>query len=242
MARFFVNRPIVAMVLVHRHGDAGPRGDAGAADRAVPRDRPADGADHDDVRRRQRHRRRSRRRDAARAEDQRRREGHLHEVDQRQRRHVDVEGVLRGRQQPRHGQRPDAEPRVGGDAAAAAVGQELRRVGEEGAGVPAAGHLGQVAERDLRQQLPVELRDDQHQRQHRAHPGRRADQPVRRQRLRDARLAAAGPDRQARDHGSRHRQRDQPAEPAEPGRPDRRPARRRRAPSTPTRSARRAGC
>ena len=133
--------------LVHRHGDAGPRGDAGAADRAVPRDRPAHGADHDDVRRRERHRRRGCRRDAPRAEDQRRREGHLHEVHQRQRRHVDVEGVLRGRQQPRHGQRPDAEPRVGGDAAAAAVGQELRRGGEEGAGLPAAGHLGQVAER-----------------------------------------------------------------------------------------------
>ena len=41
---------------------------------------------------------------------------------------------VRGRQQPRHGQRPDAEPRVGGDAAAAAVGEELRRRGQEGAG------------------------------------------------------------------------------------------------------------
>ena len=52
---------------------------------------------------------------------------HLHEVDQRQRRHADVEGVVRGRVEPRHGQRADAEPRVGGDAAAAAVGEELRR-------------------------------------------------------------------------------------------------------------------
>ena len=118
---------------VHHHGHAGPRGDAGPADRAVPRDRAADGADHHDVRRRQRHRRRGRRRDAARAEDQRRREGHLHEVHQRQRRHVDVEGLVRGRQQPRHGQRPHAEPRVGSDAAAAAGGEELRRGGEEGA-------------------------------------------------------------------------------------------------------------
>jgi hypothetical protein len=33
-----------------------------------------------------------------------------------------------------------------------------------------------------------------------------------------------GPDREARDHGARHRERDQPAEPAEPGRPDRRPS------------------
>ena len=132
--------------------------------------------------------------------------------------------------------------RVRGDAPAAAVGQELRRRGQEGAGVPAAGHLAQVAERDLRQQLPVELRDDQHQRQHRAHPGRRADQPVRRQRLRDAHLAAARSHRAPGHHGARHRQRHQPAEPAEPVRPDRRPARRRRAPSTPTRSARRGGC
>ena len=109
-------------------------------------------------------------------------------------------------------------------AADAAVGEELRRHGEEGAGVSADGHLGQVAERHLRQQLPVELHDDQHQRRHRAHPGRRADQPVRRQRLRDARVAAAGPDRPARAHRAGHRQRDQPAEPAEPGRPDRRTA------------------
>ena len=144
--------------------------------------------------------------------------------------------------QPRHGERADAESRVGSDAAAAAVGQELRRLGEEGAGVPAARHLGQVAERHVRQQLPLELRDDQHQRQHRAHQGRRPDQPVRRQRLRDARVASPGPDREARDHGARHRQRDQPAEPAEPRRADRRPAGRGRARSSPTRCARRGAC
>ncbi len=51
-----------------------------------------------------------------------------------------------------------------GHAADAAVGQELRRHGEEGAGVSAARHLDQVAEGHLRQQLPVELHDDQHQR------------------------------------------------------------------------------
>ena len=225
MAKFFVDRPIVAMVLVHHHGDAGPGGDAGAADRAVPRDRPADGADHHDVCRRGRRRRRSRRRDAARTEDQRRREGHLPEVHQRQRRHVDVAGLVRGRQQPRHGQRPDAEPRVGSDAAAAAGREELRRRRQEGPAVPAARHLGQVAERDVRQQLPVQLRDDQHQRQHRAYSWCRTDQPVRRQRLRDARVAATRSHRQSRDHRSRHRQRDQPAEPVEPGWPDRRPAR-----------------
>ena len=214
----------------------------GLPDRAVSRNRPAHGAGHHDIRRRRRHRRRDRRRDAARAEDQRRREHDLHEVHQRQRRHVDVEGVLRRRHQPRHGERADAEPRVGGDAAAAAVGQELRRLGEEGAGLSAAGDLDQVSERHLRQQLPVELRDHQHQRQHRPHPGRRPDQPVRRQRLRDARLAAARSHRQSRHHRPRHRQRHQSAEPAEPGRPDRRAAGESRARNTPTPSGRRAGC
>ena len=94
-------------------------------------------------------------------------------------------------------------------AADAAVGEELRRHGEEGAPVSAPGHLGEVAERHLRQQLPVELHDDQHQRHDRAHSRRRADQPVRRQRLRDADLAAARSHRAPRHHRARHRQRDQ---------------------------------
>ena len=111
-----------------------------------------------------------------------------------------------------------------GHAADAAVGQELRRHGEEGAAVSAPGHLGEVAERHLRQQLPLELHDDQHQRHDRAHSRRRADQPVRRQRLRDANLAASRSHRAPRHHHSRHRQRDQLAEPADPGRPDRRSA------------------
>ena len=65
----------------------------------------------------------------------------------------------------------------------------------------------------LRQQLPLELRHDQHQRRDRPHPGRRPDQPLRRQRLRHARLAPARPHREARDHGPGHRERHQPAEP-----------------------------
>ena len=94
----------------------------------------------------------------------------------------------------------------------------------------------------LRQQLPVELRDDQHQRQHRPHPGRRADQPVRRQRLRDARLAEARPDRAARHHGARHRRTPSPSRTR-----CRRPARSAArppcpAPSSPTPCARRGAC
>ena len=91
----------------------------------------------------------------------------------------------------------------------------------------------------LRQQLPVELRDDQHQRQHRPHPGRRPDQPVRRQRLRDADLAEARPDRAARHHGARHRERDQRSRTADRRRARSAARRRWPAPSTPTPCARR---
>ena len=148
MARFFIDRPIVAMVISIVTVLLGVVAMQRPADRAVPRDRAADGPGDDDVRRRERDRRRGLGGDAGGAEDQRRRELDLHEVDQRQRRHADAEGELRGRLEPRHGERPHAEQAVRGDAAAAGVGQDLRRRGEEGAGVPADGHLAQVAERD----------------------------------------------------------------------------------------------
>ena len=47
----------------------------------------------------------------------------------------DAEGVVRGLERG-HEQRPDAEPRVASDALAAAVGEELRRRGEEGLAFP----------------------------------------------------------------------------------------------------------
>ena len=68
------------------------------------------------------------------------------------------------------------------------------------------------------------------------------DQPVRRQRLRDARLAAARPDCPARDHGARHRERHLAAEHAVAVGPVRRASRPRRARSSPTPSARRGAC
>ncbi len=207
------------------HGPARPRRDDGPADRAVPGGRPADDSGDDHLHRCKRHRCRGVRRDAARTGDQRRREHDLHEVDQRERRDPHAEGVVRGRLEPRHEQRAHAEPREPGVAADAAVGQELRRRGEEGAGVSAAGHLDQVAERQLRQRLSLELHDHQRQRLHRPHPGRRADQPVRRQRLRDARLAAARHHRAAGHHGARHRQCHFAAEPADARRSDWRPPR-----------------
>ena len=153
MARFFVNRPIVAMVISIITVLLGVVAMSGLPISQYPGDRAADDPGHHDLHRRQRDRRRGVGRDAARAADQRRREHDLHEVDQRQRRHVDAEGLVRGRVEPRHEQRAHAEPRVRGHAADAAVGEELRRLGEEGAGVSAARHLDQVAERHLRQRF-----------------------------------------------------------------------------------------
>ena len=114
MARFFVNRPIVAMVMSIITVMLGLVAMQRPADRAVSRNRAADGPGHDDLHRRQRDRRRGVGRDAARAADQRRRKRHLHEVDQRQRRDLDAQGLVRGRVEPGHGQRAHAEPRVAG--------------------------------------------------------------------------------------------------------------------------------
>jgi len=105
---------------------------------------------------------------------------------------------------------PDAEPRLGGHAQ---TPQSVKNYGvavKKGAGVPAAGDLDQVAERDLRQQLPVELRDDYINDEIARHP-RAWDRSTcsAGSRLCDARLAPAGSDRQARHHGAGHREHDQ---------------------------------
>ena len=96
-----------------------------------------------------------------------------------------------------------------GAAADAAVGEELRRHGQEGAAVSAAGHLGEVAEgydnNFLELHTTININDTDG-----AHPGRRADQPVRRQRY-AMDLAAPRSHRAPRPDGARHRQRHQPA-------------------------------
>ena len=214
------------------------------ADRAVPRDRPADGPGHDDVHRRQRHRRRSLGRHAARTEDQRRRKGHLPEVDQRQRRHADAQGLVRGRVEPGHGQRAHAEPRV--RRPMPQMPQSVKNYGvtvKKALRVSAARHLDQVAERAATTATSCRTT-----RPSTSTTRSRASRASARSTCSAAATtrcgSGCGPIVIGRlgltDPG--HRQRDQPAEPADAGRTDRRPAGAPKAPSTPTPSARRAGC
>ena len=225
MARFFVNRPIVAIVISIVIGAARPRRHAAACrSRSTPRScrrwcrspRPSSAPAPPTSRPRSR-RRSSSRSTASRTciymKSTNANDGTLTlKVSFEVGSNLDMDNVLT---QNRVSQ---AQPQMP---------QSVKNYGvsvKKALAFPLLVHLDQVAERHLRQQLPVQLHDDQHQRRHRAHPGRRADQPVRRQRLRDARLAAAGSHRPPRPDHPRHRQRDQPAEPADAGRPDWRPA------------------
>ena len=97
MSRFFIRRPIVAIVIAIVTVLGGLVVAVGAADRAVPGDRPAADQRDDDLHRRRRADHRAVGRDAARAADERRRQHALHAVDQRQRRHDDAEGHVRRR-------------------------------------------------------------------------------------------------------------------------------------------------
>ena len=117
----FIDRPILATVIsvfltLHRARRAG-----GAAGRAIPGDRAADGAGDDELPRRIRPGGQPDGRDAARAGDQRRRGHDLHE-----------QPVHRGRQAHHHGHLPhrhgpqrraDAHPEPGAGRAAAAAGR-----------------------------------------------------------------------------------------------------------------------
>ena len=109
----------------HRHRARGAGIDAGAADRAIPRNHPAADQRVGELHRRRRADDRIRRRHAARAADQRRRQHALHGVDQRQRRHHAADGDVRRRDRSEHrsGQRP--EPHRAGAAEPAAGRQYL---------------------------------------------------------------------------------------------------------------------
>ncbi len=114
MARFFVDRPIVAIVIAIVTVILRPGVDGRPADRAVPRDHPAPDPDQDHLHRRRRGDHRAVGRDAARAADERRRQDALHAVDQRQRRHDDADRHLRRRDRSQHRPGQRAEPRLPG--------------------------------------------------------------------------------------------------------------------------------
>ena len=114
---------------------------------------------------------------------------------------------------PRHGERAGAEPPVRGGGRPAGGGQAVRRDGQEGARLPADARRlyspnGTFDNNFLSNYANINIVDA-----HVAHPRRRAGQPVRRQRLRDADVDPARPTRPVersrcrmsdqRDQGSR---------------------------------------
>ena len=222
MGSFFIRRPIVAMVISIVMVIMGAVAITRLAHRPVPGDHASAHPGHHDLHGRQRARRGVVGGGAHRAAGERRRQHDLHEVDERQRRHLQPPGVVRGRGQPRHVERAGPEPRLAGQRLPAAGREDLRRHGQEVAQLPAHAGDAHLPLGRLRQQLPVELRRHQHQRPAEAHLRRRRHRPVRRLRLRHAHLGAPRPPEDARADGGRPLQRREAAERAAPGRPDRR--------------------
>jgi HAE1 family hydrophobic/amphiphilic exporter-1 len=172
MARFFVNRPIVAMVISIITVMLSLVAMQGLPIAQYPEIVPPM-IRHHDLHQRQRHRRPGVGRHA-RAADQRRRKGMYKSTNAND--GPAPEGLVRG-QVESDMDNVLTQNRVSGVAADAAVGQELQRHVKKALAFP-AGHPDQVAERVLRQQLPVELHDHQRQRRDRPHSGRRPDQSL----------------------------------------------------------------
>ena len=142
-----------------------------------------------------------------------RREAHdLHAGDLRERRHDDAPGLVRDRHGHRHRPGAGPEPPGAGAGQPADRGEQLRPHDDPDGGHPAARLHDQLAEADVGPELPLELRRDQ--RQGRAVPRSRdrAGQDLRRGELRHARVGRAGHDREARAHGDRPRERHHGAE------------------------------
>ena len=155
ISKFFIERPVLSnviailMILIGGVCAVQPGG------RAISRRRAADRAGHDALSRRQRQDRDRHRGAADRAAGQRRRGHDLHAVLQRRRRHLYADGDVQDRHRSQLRAGAGAEPRVERAVAAAAVGAEPgRHRAEEVDRDPAVRHAD-LAERDLRQPLPV---------------------------------------------------------------------------------------
>ena len=217
----FIRRPILAsvcsLVIIiagsHRHPDP--------ADRAVPAARGATGRGHDLLHRRQRAGGRVGGDDAARTGDQRRRGHVIHDLVERQRRHLPDHGDLRrdAEHRPRRRRRP--ESRLPGRGPAAERGQAGRHHRQQAGDRLRARRRRLREERRVRpalhQQLSRRLREGRAQ----AHPGSRRGVHLRRTQVLDAAVARPGPTGRPQPHGDGRRRRAPRAE--RPGR--RRPGR-----------------
>ena len=191
-SHFFIDRPIFAVGPVDHHPDRGLHRPARPADGGVSRDRPAHGQRHRDLSRRLGRGHRRDRRHAARARDQRRRRHALHQLAvDRRRTAVDQRRVqARHRHRPGPGQR--AEPGRRRPAAPARGRAAARHRGAQGLARPDDGRAHDLARRQPRPAIHLQLRHAL--REGRAGPGRRRRQRagVRRARLFDAHLARPG--------------------------------------------------
>jgi membrane fusion protein (multidrug efflux system) len=140
MSKFFINRPIVAMVISILMTHRRHRRHVGFAHGAVPQHRPARNQGHGHLHRRGRADRRAGGGHADRAADVRRGQHELHVLDQRQQRRVDADRQLRRRDRRQH--RPAAGPdaRGSGRVPAAVRCAQLRRHGGQ-VDLVAAGHV-----------------------------------------------------------------------------------------------------
>ena len=146
MSRFFIRRPIVAIVIAIVTVLGGLVALPALPIAQFPADRPAaDQRDRDLYRRRRAHHR-AVGRDAARAADERRRQHALHAVDQRQRRHDDADRHVRRRHGAEHRPGQRAEPDGAGAAEPAARGQPVRADDAQADRLADAGHLAVLAE------------------------------------------------------------------------------------------------
>ena len=238
LARFFIDRPVLAWVISIVIVLLGRDRRGPAADRPVPGDHAADRPRRGHLPRGQRPGGRRHGGGPHRAAGQRRREHALHVVAEQQRRLVHPGRDLRAGDRPQHGPGPGAEPRRHRPADAARRGQGHRRDRQEAvAGHPARRQpvfRGRPGDRPaaLRPALPEQLRH--HQPPGRAGPHRRRGRrlllrPAGLQHARVARPGQAGvaePDRRRRDPGPAGAERagggraDRPApRPARPGLP-----------------------
>ena len=191
-SHFFVDRPIFASVISIIVTLVGFISYRALPITEYPRDRPAHRRRERELRGRFRRGHRADGRGADRAGDQRRRQHALRGVAvDRQRRALDQRRV-QARHQYRPGAGAGAKPRLGRAAAPARGGAARRRDGAQEFSRPDAGDPSDLAGREPRSAIHLELCDHQHQGRHHPHRRRRRHHRVRRPRLFDAGVARPG--------------------------------------------------
>ena len=193
MSKFFINRPIVAMVISILMVIIGAVTIAQLPDRAVPGDRSAGSADSRQLRGRRCADHRAIGGHADRAADERRRQPELHVLAERGGQRADDHD--RGlRREDRSEYRPDADAdaRDAGRFAASAGRDQLRRDGSEIGDRAADGDGALFAERHLRREVPGQLFLHQPERSVDARSRHRQRAGVRRRPVCDAAVGEAG--------------------------------------------------